>query len=52
MILKLLLNTEIIWIKFMLILKNTTQIRNKILIDLDDMIADMVNNNKLNLIVT
>ena len=36
----------------MLILKNTTQIRNKILIDLDDMIADMVNNNKLNLIVT
>ena len=52
MILKLLLNTEIIWIKLMLILKNTTQIRNKILIDLDDMIADMVNNNKLNLIVT
>ena len=26
--------------------------KHKILIDLDDMIADMVNNNKLNLIVT
>ena len=42
MILKLLLNTQMIWIIFIKILKNTIQTSNaKILIDFDDMIADM-----------
>ena len=36
---------------FTIILKTTVQIR-KILIDFDDMIADMINNKKLNSIVT
>ena len=33
-------------------LKNTTQIKNKILIIFDDMIADMISNKKVNPIVT
>ena len=37
---------------FMKTLKNTTQIKNKILIVFDDMIADMLTNKKLNPIVT
>ena len=42
MILKLLLNTQMIWTIFIKILKNTIQTSNaKILIDFDDMIADM-----------
>ena len=51
-ILKLLLNTRMIWIVFIKTLKNTIQIRNKILIVFDDMIADMLSNKKLNPIVT
>ena len=53
MILRLLLNTQIIWIIFTKILTNAIQIRNiKILILFDDMIADMLSNKKLNPIVT
>ena len=53
MILKLLLNTRIIWIIFIKTLKNKTQIKKrKILIVFDDMIADMLSNKKLNPIVT
>ena len=53
MILRLLLNTQIIWIIFTKILANAIQIRNiKILILFDDMIADMLSNKKLNPIVT
>ena len=37
---------------FIIILKNTIQIRNKILIVFENMIADMLNNKKLNPIVT
>ena len=53
MILKLLLNTQMIWMIFIKILKNTTQTRNaEILIDFDDMIADILSTKKLNPIVT
>ena len=53
MILKLLLNTQMIWMIFIKILKNTIQIKNKkILIAFDDMIADMFSNKKLTPIVT
>ena len=53
MILKLLLNTRIIWIIFIKTLKNKTQIKKrKILIVFDDMIADMLSNKKVNPIVT
>ena len=53
MILKLLSNTQMIWMIFIKILKNTTQTRNaEILIDFDEMIADMLSTKKLNPIVT
>ena len=52
MILKLLLNTQMIWMIFIKTLKNATQIKNKILIAFDDMIADMCSNKKLNPLVT
>ena len=51
MILKLLLDTIMIWMIFIKILKNTIQIRNKkILIVFDDMIPDVFS--KLNPVVT
>ena len=47
------LNSQIIWMTFIKILKKTIQIRNrKILIVFDDMITDMLSNKKLNPIVT
>ena len=55
MILKLSLNTRMIWIIFMKIVKNAIQIRNKkrkILIVFNGMIADMTNSKNLNRIVT
>ena len=53
MTLKLLLNTQMICMIFIKILKNTIQINNvRILIVFDDMIANMLNNKKLNPIVT
>ena len=53
MILELLLNTRMIWVIFIKILKNTIQIKTrKILIVFDDMIADILSNKKLNSIVT
>ena len=53
MILKLLLNTQMMWIIFIKILKNTVQIKEcKILIVFDDMIADMLRNKKRTPIVT
>ena len=47
MIQKLLLNTTMIWMIFMRILKNTNK-KRKILIAFDDMIAEMLSNKKLN----
>ena len=53
MILKLLLNTQMIWMIFKKILKNTIQIKkSEILIVFDDIVADMLNNKKLNPIIT
>ena len=54
MILKLLLNTQMICKIFIKILRNTIQYRQKrkILIVFHDMIADMINNKKLNSVVT
>ena len=53
MILKLLLNTQMIWMIFTKTLKNKTQIKKrKILIVFDDMINEMLSNKKLNPIVT
>ena len=53
MILKLLFIIQMIYMMFMKILMITILIiKNKILIVLDDMIADMVNNKKLNSIVS
>ena len=53
MILKLLLNTQMIWMIFIKILKNTIQIKKKkISIVFDDMIAGMLKKKKLNLRVT
>ena len=53
MILKLLLNTEMIWMILIKTLKDTTQKkRHKILIVLDDIIADMLSNKDLTPIVT
>ena len=52
MILKLLLNTQMICKMFIKILKNTIQEKNKVLIVFNDMIADMINNNKLNPVLT
>ena len=47
------MNTQIIWMIFIKILKNTIQIKNKTKwIVFDDMIADMFSNKKLNAIVT
>ena len=52
MILKLLLNTQMTWMIFIKILKNTIQIKyKKKLIASDDMIPDMLSNKKLNPIV-
>ena len=51
MIRKLLLNTKMISMIFIQILKNAIQ-KRKILIVLDDIIADMLNNKKRNQIVT
>ena len=52
MTLKLLLNTQMICMIFIKILKNTIQINNvRILIVFDDMIANMLNNKKLNPVV-
>ena len=46
-------NAQIIWMIFLKILKNTTQIRNpKLLIAFDGMIADILSNTKRNSIVT
>ena len=52
MILKLLLITQMIWTIFIKRLKNTIQIRKKILIVFDDMNADMLSNKKFNPIIT
>ena len=53
MIQKLSLNTQMIWMIIIKILKVIIQIKNeKILIVFDDMIADMLSNKKLNPIVT
>ena len=50
---KAFINTQMLWIIFINKLKNRTQIRKcKILIVLVDMIDDMLNNKKLNPIVT
>ena len=52
MVSKLLLNTRVIWMMSIKILKNTIQVRNsKILIAFDDMIVDMLSNKKFNPIV-
>ena len=49
---KVLTNTRMIWMIFIKILKNTIQLKNKkTLIVFDGMIADMLNNKKLNPIV-
>ena len=52
MILKLLLNTQMIWMIFIKTLKNTTQKKRKILKVFNDMIADMLSNKKINPVVT
>ena len=53
MILKLLLNTQMIWMILIKTLKDTTQKKkHKILIVLDDIIADMLSNKDLTPIVT
>ena len=48
MIRKLLLNTNMIWMIFIEIFKNTFRIRKKKLIVFDDMIAFLLNNKSLN----
>ena len=53
MILKLLLNTQMICKMFIKILKNKNKInKHKILIVFDDMVADMIVNKNLNPIIT
>ena len=53
MIFKLLLNTQIIRKMFIRISKNTVmEKKRKILLVFDDVIADMINNKKLNPVVT
>ena len=55
MILKFLLNTQMIWMIFMKILKNEVEIRNtnyKLIFVFDDLIADMLSNKKLQQTVT
>ena len=51
MILKLLSNTQMIWLIFIKILKNAIQIKKKLIV-LDDMVADILNNKKLDPILT
>ena len=47
------MNTQMIWTIFIKILKNTIQVKNKkILIVLDDTIADTLNNKESNPVVT
>ena len=52
MIQKLLFNTQMRWMKFTRILKNTTQIKNEQKNLFDDAIAEMLSNKKHNPIVT
>ena len=52
MILKILLNTQLICKMFMKILQNTIHVKKKVLVVFDDRIADIINNKKLNLIET
>ena len=52
MIQKLLFNTQMIWMIFTRILKNTTQIKNEKKNLFDDAIAEMLSNKKHNPIVT
>ena len=52
MILKRLLNTRMIWMVFIKMLRNKTQIKHKISIVFDDTVADMLSNKKINSIVT
>ena len=52
MIQKLLFNTQMIWMIFTRILKNTTQIKNEKKNLFDDTIAEMLSNKKHNPIVT
>ena len=52
MILKILLNTRMIWMLFIKILKNTIQIKTQNIDLFDYMITDMLSNKKLNPIVT
>ena len=51
MIQKIFLNTQMMWVIFIKILKNTTK-KQKILIVFDDMIPDMLSNKRFNPIVT
>ena len=52
MILIILLNIQMICVIFITTLKNTTHKKRKILIVFDDLIADMLNNKKLDPIIT
>ena len=53
MILRFLLNIEMIWMIYLKILKNTIQIKKlKMLIVFDEAIADMLSNKKLSPILT
>ena len=52
MILKRLLNTRMIWMIFIKMLRNKTQIKHKISIVFDDTVADMLSNKKINSVVT
>ena len=45
------MNTQIIWVLFIKILKTTIQIRLYLIV-FEDVISDMLSNKKLNLIVT
>ena len=51
MIQKLLLSIQMVWFKFVKILKNIIQLKIKNIV-FDDMIPDMLSNKKLNPIVT
>ena len=52
MILIILLNIQMICVIFIKTLKNTTHKKRKILIVFDDLVADMLNNKKLDPIIT
>ena len=53
MILKILLNTQMIWMIFIKILKKIIRIKKyKIVMVFDDMVADMLSDKRLNPIVT